>query len=321
MISFHLCLVLCLISAISHVKTRRNTWLGPSDLEQSYQSLHDSMLCTWSMVTSVTCGYLWLPALYRYCMSLCCVRGVRLPPLPGGYLWLPLVTSVTRYCMSLCCVRGVRLPPLPSGYLWLPLVTSVTRYCMTLYACTWSTVTSITWWLPVVTFGYHRYQVLHVSMLCTWSTVTSVTWWLPVVAFGYQHYQVLHDYAVYVEYGYLRYLWLPLVTSVTRYCMAMLCTWSTVTSVTWWLPVVTFGYQRYQVLHDSMLCTWSVVTSVTWWLPAVTMCYQRYQVLLDSMLCTWSTVTSVTWWLPVVTMCYQRYQILHDSICCVCCIL
>ena len=73
--------------------------------------------------------------------------------------------------------------------------------------------------------------------------------------------------------------------------------------------------ERYQVL-DSMLCTRSTVTSVTWWLPVVTMCYQRYQVLLDSMLCTWSTVTSVTWWLPVVTMCYQRYQVLHDSMLC-----
>ena len=46
--------------------------------------------------------------------------------------------------------------------------------------------------------------------------------------------------------------------------------------------VVTFGYQGYQVLHDSMMCTWSMVTSVTWWLPVVTMCYQRYQVLHDS---------------------------------------
>ena len=25
-------------------------------------------------------------------MTLCCVRGVWLPQLPGGYLWLPLVT-------------------------------------------------------------------------------------------------------------------------------------------------------------------------------------------------------------------------------------
>ena len=65
-------------------------------------------------------------------MTLCCVRGVRLPPLPGGYLWLLCVTSVTRYCMTLCCVRGVRLPPLPGGYLRLLCVTSVTRYCMTL---------------------------------------------------------------------------------------------------------------------------------------------------------------------------------------------
>ena len=112
---------------------------------------------------------------------------------------------------------------------------------------------------------------------------------------------------------------LPLVTSVTRYCMTlyMLCTWSVVTSVTWWLPVVTMCYQHYQVLHDSMLYTWSVVTSVTWWLPVITMCY--HQVLHDSMLCTWSVVTSVTWWLPVVTMCY--HQVLHDSMLCMLCII
>ena len=95
---------------------------------------------------------------------------------------------------------------------------------------------------------------------------------------------------------------------------SMLCTWGIVTSVTRWLPVVTFGYQRYQVVNNSMLCTWSMVTSVTWWLPVVTMCYQRYQVLHDSMLCTWSIVISVTWWLHLVTsvtrycmiLCYVR---------------
>ena len=97
---------------------------------------------------------------------------------------------------------------------------------------------------------------------------------------------------------------------------SMLCTWSTVTSVTWWLPGVTMCYQRYQVLHDSMLCTRSTVTSVTWWLPVVTFGYQRYQVLHDSMLCTRSTVTSVTWWLPVVTFGYRvtRYCL---TLCCV----
>ena len=46
------------------------------------------------------------------------------------------------------------LPQLPAGYLWLP---SVTRYCRTL--C----------------------MLLHDSMLYTWSTVTTVTWWLPSV--------------------------------------------------------------------------------------------------------------------------------------------
>ena len=69
------------------------------------------------------------------------------------------------------------------------------------------------------------------------------------------------------------------------------------------------------VLHDSMLCTWSTVTSVTWWLPVVTMCYQHYQVLHDSMLCTWSTVTSVTWWLPVYG--YYVLPALPGIACCV----
>ena len=57
-----------------------------------------------------------------------CVHGVWLPQLPGGYLWLPLVTSITRYCMTLCCVRGVRLPQLPGGYLWLLCVTVEPQY-------------------------------------------------------------------------------------------------------------------------------------------------------------------------------------------------
>ena len=104
----------------------------------------------------------------RYCMTLCCVRGVWLPQLPGGYLlWLLCVTSATRYCMTLCCVHGVRLPQLPGGYLWLPLVTSVT-----------SMVTSVTWWLFVITMCYQCYQVLHDSMLCTWCIVTFVTCYL-----------------------------------------------------------------------------------------------------------------------------------------------
>ena len=75
-------------------------------------------------------------------MTLCCVRGVWLPQLPGGYLWL---LCSTRYCMILCCVRGVRLPQLPGGYLWLPLVTSVTRLHDSMLC---------TWWVPMVTFGY-----------------------------------------------------------------------------------------------------------------------------------------------------------------------
>ena len=73
--------------------------------------------------------------------------------------------------------------------------------------------------------------------------------------------------------------------------------------------MVTFGYQRYQVFHDSMQCTWSTVTSVTWWLPVVTFGYQRYQVLHDSMLCTWCIVTSITWWVPSG---YRHYLVLQD---------
>ena len=103
---------------------------------QRYQVLHDSMLCTRGLwLPQLPGGYLWLlcvTSVTRYCITLCCVRGVRLPQLPGGYLWLLCVTSVTRYCMTLCCVRGVQLLKLPGGYLWLLCVTSVTRYCMTL---------------------------------------------------------------------------------------------------------------------------------------------------------------------------------------------
>ena len=71
--------------------------------------------------------------------------------------------------------------------------------------------------------------------------------------------------------------------------------------------MVTMCYQRYQVLLDSMLCTRSTVTSVTWWLPAVTMCYQRYQVLHDSMLCMLYIVTSVNF---VGTSGYFRLRVL-----------
>ena len=218
-----------------------------------------------------------------------------LPQLPGGYLWILCVTSVTRYCMTLCCVRGViqylvtlatmvtkgKLPSNCTTWqrasvtcLWLPLVTSVTRYCKTL-CCVHgvSIVTSVTWWLPV---------------------------WLPVLP------GIARLYAVYMEYQSLPqlpggYLWLPLVTSVTRYCKILCCARgvSIVTSVTWWLPVVTFGYPRYQVLLDSMLCTWSMVTSVTWWLSSCGsyVCYQRY----------FSCLVHGYLWLPLVTM--EHYQV------------
>ena len=41
----------------------------------------------------VTCGY-YVCSVTRYCMTLCCVRRVWLPPLPGGYLWLPALPYI-----------------------------------------------------------------------------------------------------------------------------------------------------------------------------------------------------------------------------------
>ena len=129
----------------------------------------------------------------RYCMTLGCLHGVRLPQLPGGYLWLPLFASVARYCITLrgvwlpqlpvvsLCYRYcyavymeyiLLLPQLPGGYLWLPCVTSVTRYCMTL--CCVRGV-SVTWWLPVVTLCYQRYLVLQDPRLYM-ETVTTLIW-------------------------------------------------------------------------------------------------------------------------------------------------
>ena len=99
--------------------------------------------------------YLWLTAL----------PGVRLPPLPGGYLRLLCVTSVTRYCMTLCCVRGVQLPQLPGGYLRLLCVTSVTRYYMTLCCVCCILLPQLTLWVPVVILGYGRNLVLQYPRL------------------------------------------------------------------------------------------------------------------------------------------------------------
>ena len=132
--------------------------------------------------------------------------------------------------MTLCCVRGVRLPPLPGGYLWLPMC-------------------------------YQRYQVLLDSMLCTWSTVTSVTWWLPVVTFGYQRYQVLLDSMLCTRGLWLpqlpgSYLWLLCVTSVTRYCMTVCCVCCILLpQLTLWVLVVILGYGCYLVLQDPRLYT------------------------------------------------------------------
>ena len=83
-------------------------------------------------------------------MTLCCVRGVWLPQLPGGYLWLLCVTSII---MTLCCVSCVLLPQLLGGYLWLPLVIGVTWY----WLYTWST-------------GQHCYH----SYLCLASAITII---------------------------------------------------------------------------------------------------------------------------------------------------
>ena len=74
--------------------------------------------------------------------------------------------------------------------------------------------------------------------------------------------------------------------------------------------VVTFGYQCYQVLHDSMLYTWSMVTSVTWWLPVVPMCYQHYQVLHDSILCIYVVYCYFSYF--VGTCGYWHYLVLQD---------
>ena len=80
-------------------------------------------------------SYLWLPCVTGIAML--CARSIillLLPQLPGGYLWLPCVTSVTRYCMTLCCVRGV------SVTWWLPVVTLCYQRYLVLQdplGCTW----------------------------------------------------------------------------------------------------------------------------------------------------------------------------------------
>ena len=58
------------------------------------------------------------------------------------------------------------------------------------------------------------------------------------------------------------YLWLP----ATGYCMTLCCIRGVLLPQ---LPMVTFGYQHYQVFQDCMQYC-GVVTSVTWWLPCVT---------------------------------------------------
>ena len=92
-------------------------------------------------------------------MTLCCVHGVWLPQLPGVYLWLPVLPGILQD--SMLCTWSIWLPQLTGVYLWLPALSGIA--C--LYAgYRWSMVTSVTWWLPVVTMCYQRYQVLHDSM-------------------------------------------------------------------------------------------------------------------------------------------------------------
>ena len=114
------------------------------------------------------------------------------------------------------------------------------------------------------------------------------------------------------------YLWLPLVTSVTRYCMTLCCVrgvWlPQLPGGYLWLPVVTFGYQHYQTL----CCVCGVRLPQ---LPGGYTCgYIRYCMTLC---CTWSMVTSVTsgyiWatllpqQLPVFSKCYHHYCTVDNS--------
>ena len=60
------------------------------------------------------------------------------------------------------------------------MVTSITRYCMTLCNIVKYMVTSVTWWLPVVTMCYQHYQVLHVCCVLL-SQLLGGYLWLPLV--------------------------------------------------------------------------------------------------------------------------------------------
>ena len=82
-------------------------------------------------------------------MTLCCIRGVQLPQLPGVVTF-----GYSRYQVlhdSICNI-------VEYGYL---MVTSITRYCMTL-CCryTWSVVTSVT---PRIQHRVMQYLVMLVT--------------------------------------------------------------------------------------------------------------------------------------------------------------
>ena len=99
---------------------------------------------------------------------------------------------------------------------------------------------------------------------------------------------------MYVEYGYLSYLvitsgyfWLPALPGIV-YCKILCCILCGVsvimyTSVTWWVPVVTFGYRRYLVLQDPRLYTWSTGQH----------CYHSY-------LCLARAVTIIVQWIHCI---------------------
>ena len=65
-----------------------------------------------------------------------------------------------------------------------------------------------------------------------------------MVTFGYQRYQALYDCMQYcVVYGYLSYLVVTCGYYVLPALPGIACLLCIVISVTWWVPVVTFGYR------------------------------------------------------------------------------
>ena len=105
-------------------------------------------------------GYLWLPSIIsitRYCRTLCCFYGVLLPQLPGGYLALPALPGIAGLSY------GVLLPQLPAGYLWLPSVSSITMYC---------TLHNYEYWSPLLPQLPDGYCDSHRVLVAIVNTVT-----------------------------------------------------------------------------------------------------------------------------------------------------